>query len=163
LWQDARVPGELHPFVLHFAVALLLMGPLLDVLGLLLRREALLHAGRWNTIVGALAGVVTLLTGLGAQAALPPHSAAGEALLHLHQALGIVTVLIWLPIAGWRIGSRLPLPLRARTLYLAAAISAAVLLTAETILGSAMVYRHGVGLSPSARAEPMVRAPAKPR
>src|SRR5438874_8737570 len=156
-----RVPGELHPFVLHFAVALLLMAPLFDVLGLILRREALLLAGRWNTLIGTFAGVLALLTGLGAEASLGPHSAAGQALLQLHKALGIITVLAWLPIAGWRLASKLALPLRARTLYLAAAISAAVLLTVETALGSAMVYRHGVGLSPSARAEPMLHTPAK--
>jgi len=149
------VSGELHPFVLHFAVALLLMAPLFDVLGLLLRREALLLAGRWNTLAGTLAGILALLTGLGAQATLGAHSAAGEALLHLHSALGVVTMAVWLPVAGWRLASKHPLPLRARTLYLAAAISAAAVLTVETALGGALVYRHGVGLSPSARAEPV--------
>ena len=155
--------GELHPFVLHFAVALLLMAPLFDVLGLLFRREALLHAGRWNTLIGTFAGVLALLTGLAAEVSIPPHSAAGDALLHLHKALGILTVFVWVPVAGWRMASKLALPLRARTLYLAAAISGAVLLTVETVLGGAMVYRHGVGLSPSARAEPMVHAPTKAR
>jgi len=149
--------GELHPFVLHFAVALLLMAPLFDVLGLVLRREALLHAGRWNTLVGTVAGLLALLTGFGAQATLGPHSAAGDALLHLHSALGIVTVAVWMPVAGWRLASKHALPLRARTLYLAAAISAAAILTFETVLGGALVYRHGVGLSPAARAEPVVR------
>lgn len=149
--------GELHPFVLHFAVALLLMAPLFDVLGLLLRREALLLAGRWNTLFGAAAAVLALLTGLGAEASLGPHSAAGEALSHLHRALGFVTIAVWLPLAGWRAASKLALPGRARTLYLAAAISGAAILTVETVLGGTMVYRHGVGLSPSARAEPMLR------
>jgi uncharacterized membrane protein len=151
------VRGELHPFVLHFAVGLLLMAPLCDVLGLLLRREALLHAGRWNTLIGTLAAILALVTGLGAEAALGPHSAAGEALLHLHSALGIVTVVVWVPVAGWRLASKLALPVRLRTLYLAAAISGAAILTVETVLGGALVYRHGVGLSPAARAEPITR------
>jgi len=151
------VPGELHPFVLHFAVALLLMAPLFDVLGLLLRREALLLAGRWNTLIGTLAGLLAVVTGLGAQSALGPHSAAGDALLQLHSALGFVTMGVWLPVAGWRLASKHPLPLRARTIYLAAAISGAAILTFETVLGGTLVYRHGVGLSPAARAEPVVR------
>jgi len=33
----------------------------------------------------------------------------------------------------------------------------------EAFLGGALVYRHGVGLSPAARAEPVVRAPARER
>jgi uncharacterized membrane protein len=149
--------GELHPFALHFAVGLLLMAPLCDVLGLLLRREGLLLAGRWNTLIGTAAGLVAVFTGLGAEAELGPHSAAGEALLHLHRALGFVTIALWVPVAGWRASSKLALPLRARTLYLAAAISGAAILTVETVLGGTLVYRHGLGLSPAARAEPMVR------
>ena len=106
---------------------------------------------------------MSFITGLGAEASLGPHSAAGEALLHLHKALGIVMVLVWLPVAVWRVASKLPLPLKARTIYLAAAFSGAVILTVETALGGALVYRHGVGLSPSARAEPMVPPTARAR
>jgi uncharacterized membrane protein len=151
--------GELHPFVLHFAVGLLLTAPLCDVAGLVLRREPLLFAGRWMTIAGAVAALFSLLTGLGAEAALGPHSTAGEALLHLHKALGIVLAVVCVPVAGWRALSKVALPRRARTLYLAATFAAAAILTAETALGSALVYRHGVGLSPAARAEPMARTP----
>ena len=150
--------GELHPFVVHFAVGLLLIAPICDVLGLFLRREALLYAGRWTTLTGAVAALISLFTGLGAQAKLPPHSAAGEALLHLHSALSFVVLAVWVPVAVWRILSKLPLPLRARTLYLAAAFTGGVVLTVQAGLGNAMVYRHGLGLSPAARAEPMVRS-----
>ena len=147
--------GELHPVVLHFAVGLLLTAPICDVLGLVLRREPLLQAGKWMTLAGTVAAGLSLVTGLAAEAALGPHSAAGEALLHIHKALGIVLVAAWAPVAAWRALSKLPLPLRARTLYLAAAFSAAAILTVETVLGGTLVYRHGVGLSPAARAEPM--------
>ena len=156
------MPGEIHPFVLHFAVGLLLVAPVSDALGLLLRREALLVTGRWTTIMGAIAAIATALSGLGAEATLPPHSAAGEALLNLHGALGYVTLLVWVPVAAWRAAVKAPLPVRARTLYLALAMTGGVVLTVETLLGSAMVYRHGVGLSAAARAEP-VQPPAAGR
>jgi len=149
------VSGELHPFILHFAVGLLLTAPIFDVLGLVLRREPLLHAGRWLTLAGTIAAVMSLITGFGAEAGLGAHSAAGEALLNLHKALGIVMVLVWLPVAVWRGLSKMPLPSRGRTIYLAAAFCGAIILTVETALGGAIVYRHGVGLSPAARAEPM--------
>jgi uncharacterized membrane protein len=149
--------GELHPFLVHFAVGLLLTAPIADVLGLLFRREALLDTGRWATLLGAAFTVLALASGWGAERGLAPHSAAGEALLRLHGRLGWVALAAWVPVAVWRVSSRLALPLRARTLYLAAAFAAAAVLTAETILGTALVYRHGVGLSPAARAEPVVR------
>src|SRR4051812_49460954 len=98
---------------------------------------------------------MSLITGFGAEAGLGAHSAAGEALLNLHKALGIVMVLVWLPVAVWRGLSKMPLPSRGRTIYLAAAFCGAIILTVETALGGAIVYRHGVGLSPAARAEPM--------
>lgn len=146
--------AELHPFVLHFAVALLLAAPVCDALGLLFRREALLQAGRWNTLLGAGAAGLAVATGLAAESALGPHSAAGDALLHLHKALGLLMVAAWLPIALWRGVSRLALPQRARTLYLTASFVGAALALGSALLGSALVYRHGVGLSASARAEP---------
>ena len=148
--------GELHPFVLHFAVGLLLIAPVCDVLGLMLRREALLFAGRWTTLLGTFAALLSVITGLGAEAALGPHSAAGEALLSLHKALGFVVLGVWVPVAIWRLFSKLALPLRARTLYLAGAFAGGVVLTVEAVLGTALVYRHGVGLSAGA---PVVRAP----
>ncbi|GAC1347062.1 MAG: hypothetical protein NVS2B9_12250 [Myxococcales bacterium] len=153
--------AELHPFVLHFAVALLLAAPGCDALGLLLRRQSLLQAGRWNTLVGAAAAILAVLTGLWAQAALPPHSAAGAALVSLHRALGFLTVGVWIPVALWRTLVRSAFPLRLRTLYLAASFAGAALVLAQAALGSALVYRHGVGLSAGARAEPLQRgAPA---
>ena len=139
--------GELHPFLVHLAVGLLLIAPAADVFGLLLRREALLYTGRWTTLLGTGFSLLAIASGWGADAALGAHSAAGEALLRL---------------AVWRGTSKLALPLRARTIYLAASFAAASVLAAETVLGGALVYRHGVGLSPAARAEPVVRPASTP-
>jgi uncharacterized membrane protein len=151
------VPGELHPFVLNFAVGMLLVAPACDVLGLVLRREALLLAGRWNTLIGAVAAVLAVLTGLTAEATLGPHSTAGEALLHIHKALGYVLLAFSLPVAGWRAASKLALPLRARTFYLAGSFAVAAVVLAQAVLGETLVYRHGVCLSAAARAVPLVR------
>ncbi|HEY2029960.1 MAG TPA: DUF2231 domain-containing protein [Myxococcales bacterium] len=146
---------ELHAFVLHFAVGLLIASTLLDVSGLILRRETLLFGGKWTTILGALFAALSVATGFLAQGALGPHSAAGEALLHLHQALGFVLAGVWLPLALWRALSKRALPLRLRTFYLAGAFAGAALVLLETGLGTTLVYQHGLGLSPSARAEPV--------
>lgn len=153
--------GELHPFVLHFAVGLLLAAPFLDTAGLLFRREALLVAGRWNTLSGTVAAALSVATGLAAQAALGPHSAAGEALLHIHGALGWLLLAVWVPVAVWRAASSLPLPLRARTLYLTGSFIGAALVLSQAVLGGVLVYRHGVGLSAAARAEPVPHGEAR--
>ena len=149
------MPPELHPVLLHFAIALLVTGPAFDLFGLLLKREALLVAGRWNTVVGAAVLVLVTLSGLAAEASLGPHSPAGAALLSLHQGMGFSLLALWLPIAVWRTFSKHLLPLRLRTLYLSASYLGAALIVFQAVLGSALVYRHGVGLSAAARAEPM--------
>jgi uncharacterized membrane protein len=146
--------GQLHPFVLHFAVALLLGAVGCDVLGLLLRREALLLAGRWNTVFGAGAAALAVLTGLLAAATIEPFAPAGAPLLQLHRALGVVLLAVWAPLAVWRGLAKVALPLRFRTVYLTGAFVGAALVLVQAGLGSAMVYRHGVGLSASARLLP---------
>jgi uncharacterized membrane protein len=153
------VLGQLHPFALHFAVALLLLAPACDSLGLVLRREALLQAGRWNTLIGAGSAVLAVLTGLAAEGAIEPFSRAGAPLLQLHKALGLLLLAIWLPLALWRGLSRVLVPLRLRTLYLALSFIGAAAILVQSGLGSAMVYRHGVGLSASARVAPNTRGP----
>ena len=156
------VLGQLHPFVLHFAVGLLLAAVGCDVLGLLLRREALLLAGRWNTLFGAGAAALSVLTGLLAAATIEPFALAGAPLLQLHRALGLLLVALWIPLAIWRAASKVALPLRLRTIYLTIAFVGAAMVLIQSGLGSAMVYRHGVGLSGSARVNPQ-RLPVEPR
>lgn len=149
--------AELHPFVLHFAIALLLAAPPFDVFGLILRREALLQAGRWTTLVGAFATAVTVLSGLGAEAVLGPNKGPGEWLLNLHHALGLFLLILVVPVAVWRLLARHAFPAKLRTLYLAGSFVIGTVVTVQTVLGSAMVYRHGVGLSASARTPPAER------
>lgn len=154
------MPGSLHPFLLHFAVALLVAGSAFDVVGLLLRRESLLLAGRWNTLIGAIFLLLTVLSGLSAASGLGPHSVAGGSLLALHKALGLLALATWVPTAAWRAFSKLALPLRFRTFYLSLALAGAALILAQTALGSALVYWHGVGLSAEARAVPVAPPPS---
>jgi uncharacterized membrane protein len=69
-------------------------------------------------------------------------------------------LIVVVPVSFWRAASKLPLPLRARTVYLAGSFAVAAIVLAQALLGETLVYRHGVGLSAAARAEPVVRAPA---
>ena len=146
--------GRLHPFLVHFAVALLLVAPACDALGVFLRREALLQAGRWNTLLGAGAALASALTGLLAASAVDLRLSAGAPLLELHRALGLLLVALWVPLATWRAFSRVALPLRLRTVYLTISFVGAAMVLTQAGLGSVMVYRHGVGLRSSAHPTP---------
>jgi uncharacterized membrane protein len=145
--------------LLHFAVGLLVAGPACDAAGLVFHRDGLLHAGRWNTLVGTVFLGLSVLSGIAARAELGPHSAAGEALLNLHNVLGYALLVLWVPAAVWRAFTRVAFPVRLRTIYLALSFAGATACIAETLIGGALVYRHGVGLSPAARTEPLPRPP----
>ena len=151
------MPAELHPFLLHFAVGLLVTAPACDAAGLIFHREGLLFAGRWNTLVGTVFVGLSVLSGIAARAELGPHSAAGAALLNLHNVLGYALLGLWVPAAVWRAFTRPAFPVRLRTIYLALSFAGAAACVAETLIGAALVYRHGVGLSPAARTEPLPR------
>lgn len=153
------MPAELHPFVLHFAVGLLVAAPACDAAGLLFRREGLLLAGRWNTLIGTVFVGLSVLSGIAARAELGPHSAAGEALLNLHNVLGYALLALWVPASVWRAFTRIAFPPRLRTIYLALAFAGATACVAEALIGTALVYRHGVGLSQAARTEPLPHPP----
>ena len=153
---------SLHPLVVHFAIALLLVGPAMDTVGLLLRRESLLLTGRWNVIIGAVMLALAELSGFTSSTELTNTSQAGQALLNLHLGLGYVCIAIWLPAALWRALSPQLLPLKFRTLYLTLSYTGAALVLAQAALGTALVYRHGVGLTANARAEPATHTAAPP-
>jgi uncharacterized membrane protein len=155
--NSSVLPVLLHPVVVHFAVALLVIGPAMDTVGLLLRREALLLTGRWNIMIGAAILILAEISGLSASASLGPYSEAGTPLLNLHTALGHVCVIVWLPIALWRGLSKQLLPRHVRTLYLTLSYTGATLILAQAALGAALIFRHGVGLSSTARAIPTVQ------
>ena len=80
----------LHPMIVHFAIGLLLTAAVFDALGLARTSERLIFAGFWNVVVGAFAAVLTVATGLYAEATLGPHNAIANELLSVHKFLGIV-------------------------------------------------------------------------
>src|SRR5476651_1675026 len=113
---------------------------------MVLRRDALLQAGRWNTLIGVGAAAFAVVTGLSAQVQAD-QGGAGASLLQLHRALGLLLVAVWLPLAFWR-GAlrRVSLPVRLRTIYLTLSFVGAAIVLVQAGLGSTLVYRHGTGL-----------------
>jgi len=139
-----------HPSVVHFAVALLFTGFLLDVLALWRKSEKLTFAGYWNTLLGTAAAVVAVLSGLTAEESLGPHSRTGDALLSFHRIFGYAGTVVALGLAGARVAMGGYLLPKFRTLYLAFAfLGGGFLLTAGS-LGGTLVYGYGLGLDAEA-------------
>lgn len=90
-----------HPVLVHFPIALFLIGFLFDVLGIKKRQPALLTAGYYNLLVAAISSLPTIATGL---LAWQWHfgGATLEGFLLYHLILGVVTSVLLFTLLGMR-------------------------------------------------------------
>src|SRR5262245_13815688 len=142
---------NVHPMLVHFPIALLFTGVLIDVIAFPLparAREPLRNVATVLYCVGALTAVATYLTGRAAsQTVLIPGMA--QALVKTHWEWAFRTVLYFAGLAAVRVALLVTCsPLRTRTL--AALVAGGVLglwLLYETAnRGAELVYGHGVGV-----------------
>jgi uncharacterized membrane protein len=134
--------------VVHFPLALVIVAAVLFVASRLLRSDTLAGTlaivGTWNLVLGAIAAVVALATGLSAvldlDVSAPVHQAIG---LHLRWALFTTLVLILL--AVWR-GAGTAQSSRPSWVFLIVLIAAAAALIFTGYRGGKNVYEYGVGV-----------------
>jgi len=138
---------DFHPFVVHFAVALLLVSVLFDILSVSTQREHLQMVGWWNLFLGFLAALFAVITGLYAKnSAFFPDSATGLILYHQYTAFGTLAIFTILFI--WRSSTNRVISPRWRNYYLTLAVTGAILLLATGFLGGQMVFEHGTNVEP---------------
>ena len=133
-----------HPMVIHFPIALLLTGVVVDLVALVSKRPQLHRIALWNLALGTLGAGVAVLTGLRAED-VAKHSFDIWRVIELHKRLGISTLILGLMTVSWRLKQRDRLTTRARTLtVLLTAIMAGTLMWGAH-LGGRLVYEFGVG------------------
>lgn len=146
------LPDPLHPSVIHFPIALSLVGVLLDLLSRHRRGRPLEPAGLVLMVLAAAGGIVAVLTGEAAHdEAVVPQAAA--ALVARHEQLGEIAMWALIVLAAARIA------LAARGWFRGAAAWAYVLAAAVVAglvgyqghVGGQLVFRHGVGTAPVQR------------
>jgi uncharacterized membrane protein len=135
-----------HPRVVHFPIALSLVGALLIALGLVRHRERWIGFGQLSLILGWLGVMAAIITGLTDQSRAPD-SAAVQAVISQHITVGIALLIA--------VGLALYWPLRNKRLlsdgraawgYLALLLIIAALVFVEGWLGGKLVYQLGVGV-----------------
>lgn len=165
---------EIHPIIVHFPIALLIVGVLLDFLALFFRRAHLVEAASWCLGFGAAGLVAAELSGQ----LIEDHvnRALAGSILEIHKTFALMTVITFLTLFALRIIWLSPriftalapsLPVAARAgkyiqttfpflgsnarvliaLYLLLSVGGLILLAITGYLGGAMVYDHGVGTS----------------
>ncbi|HEX8996294.1 MAG TPA: DUF2231 domain-containing protein [Ktedonobacterales bacterium] len=86
-------PVELHPIIVHFPIALLILSVLLDFLGVFLRRWGLTTAATWLLVFGTPSAGVALLSGWVSEHYVTV-GAAGD-ILHWHKVVAVLTTILF--------------------------------------------------------------------
>lgn len=146
---------NVHPFLVHFPVALFTMSLLLDLsLVAGLRRSWVNRAALLGVGVSALSSLATALSGkLAADSLAPSLDEAAAAAVASHGDWAFATVVLFFAVglvrleALWR-DRESPMPRlnRARLLAIPLALVAEGCLLATAGRGGELVYRHGVGV-----------------
>jgi uncharacterized membrane protein len=150
------LPDPLHPAVIHFPIALTLVGVLLDLLSRHARARSLESGGAVLMFLAAAGGVAAVLTGKAANdEAVVPQAAA--ALVGRHEELGELAMWLLIVVAAVRVVMAIRGWVRGAAawgdLVLAAVVAAMV--SYQGHLGGQIVFRHGVGTAPVQRQAPM--------
>ena len=140
---------HLHPATVHFPIALLLVGSVLALYALWRPPAQNLRSAIWLLLgVGWLGGVVAVLSGLFAQAGLPP-GAPYEGVLNWHIASGVTLTVLYGAVLYWGWTYRSPRRQKRRAAQgntatdLVADPRARPWLTALLLLGILLVFLSG--------------------
>ncbi len=147
-------PWELHPALIHFPIAFLLGGLLVDLAGRIRPREGLTRAASGLLVAGVISGIAAAAAGVVSYFTVPAHTEAAHEQMDTHMTLaGAALVLFALvAIARWR-RRREP----ASTLALSGGLLGCALLIGAAVLGGKIVYQGGAGVDPQILAPAIVQ------
>jgi uncharacterized membrane protein len=138
--------SNIHPLIVHFPIALIIVVFILDLLGALSRQKTLTSAANIVSIFAALGAVIAVISGLMAEESVW-HIDEAHDLIELHESIGFAVMGLALVSLIFRPAIKKKKS-KSSLLWIAVIISlaAAVLVGYEGYLGGEMVYRHGTGV-----------------
>lgn len=135
----------LHPFFVHFTIALFTIAVLLDVVGKV-TGSAKYHSAAWiNLLFAGVFGIATVAAGLAAEVNLLI-SPSVHMTLTTHKRLGFAVLASLMVLLVWRGTLRGAFPARGWILYLLIAITGTGLTAAAGYYGAELVYVEGVAV-----------------
>ena len=142
--------AELHPPIVHFAIALTMVGVFFDLVGFVLNRDSLKKAGFWSLVVGVAALWAAMFSGEAAEEVVEHFAKAvkAEELLERHETLGKLLPWLFTVVGGLRVYLYLKENRKLFVAYLIVGIVGVALVGLQGRLGGKMVYEYGVGVKP---------------
>jgi uncharacterized membrane protein len=137
---------RLHAALNDLPPALLLAAVLLELLYLLRNRESLKAASYWTLILGTVGTALAVGSGLLAEDAAP-HSGAAHDLMETHETWALVSLGLFVVLAGWRIWRERIMARGERWAGLLAALFAFSILARTAQHGGNLVFEHAAGIS----------------
>ncbi|WP_457642249.1 DUF2231 domain-containing protein [Persephonella sp.] len=140
--------AQLHPPIIHFAIALVIIGVIFDIAGFVLKKDSLKHAGFWTIIIGAIAVWSAAISGHQAEELVEEaiKGTAAYQLLEQHEELGEILPWTTTLLGLFRIFLHFKPNNLLFGLYLLAGIAIAGMIGFQGRIGGKLVYEYGVGV-----------------
>ena len=135
---------NIHPIIVHFPIALLLVATFFYILGTILKKEEFYFGGKWLLYLGTISAVIACVTGLQAAAGVS-HDEESHLIMMPHQYLGIGIAIVSFVFSVWVFRSKLNIPKQRKT-FLLGMILLSGLIGQQGDLGGRLVYLKGVGV-----------------
>jgi uncharacterized membrane protein len=136
---------RLHAALNDLPAALLLVAVIFDILAAVTKRASFRSVGFWTMIVGAVGGILAVLSGLQAE----DHIAHGEAVhevMETHEKLAFVTLGVFAVVALWRILREAKMGSAERNLALLLSLVGLGFLITTASYGGKLVFDHAAGV-----------------
>jgi len=135
----------LHVLIVHFPIALLLTSVALSWASMIWKDKGFDKASWYSLLLGLVATLVAIPTGLASASAIPADSAAMVA-VNPHRILGIATFVVFAlqAVIVWR--SKAEMSVGARVALIALQVIGSLIVIVLGYFGGELVYRYGIGL-----------------
>jgi uncharacterized membrane protein len=138
------MPG-LHPFLVHFPVALLTLSPICEVVAMVGGKEDFSRVGWWTQLAGTIGIAAAIVSGVAAAGSVVIAPAAAAS-LDWHKEIAFLNSGLFALLLFWRLGSRGTIPAQHRRLYVVLLFCGLISIWVGAWLGGELVFRYGLGV-----------------
>lgn len=136
---------NLHPLVVHFPIALIIMVFVFDLISVLTKNKSILTASHILTVFAVAGAAVSVITGLIAEESIW-HPQAAHELLETHETVGIIILSLASVLLIFRLALREKLLGRLGWIAVLIGLVGFGLVGYTGYLGGEIVYRYGAGV-----------------
>lgn len=138
----------IHPAIVHFPIALLVLSVIADLFGYLYQSDSLRGAGWWSLLGAAIGGALAVVAGLYDMNREKINHEAHER-VHVHMKVGFVVLTVVAALTLWRWAIYANLASGVGWAYLIVAFLILGLTMFQGYLGGELVFADGIGVTPN--------------